>query len=217
MTTEDVVSETRNNYKAAKLMRSKLMQNPIEQFSVWLDAAMKTDMPEPSAMNLATCANDGTLSSRMVLLKGIDERGFVFYTNYQSRKAVDIEACTQAALCFWWGSLERQVRVEGNVELVSAKENDEYFKSRPRGSQIGAIASRQSEILNSYQELRDQVKEIEAKYADTEDIPRPSYWGGYRVVPQQIEFWQGRPNRLHDRLLYSKATDGAWKIERLSP
>lgn len=217
MATEDVVSETRNDYRTAKLMQSELMQNPIEQFKIWLDAAMKTDMPEPSAMSLATCANDGTLSSRMVLLKGIDERGFVFYTNYQSRKAVDIEARAQAALCFWWGSLERQVRVEGSVELVSAKENDEYFKSRPRGSQIGAIASRQSEVLNSYQELRDQVKEIEDKYVDTENIPRPGYWGGYRVVPQQIEFWQGRPNRLHDRLLYSKATDGTWKIERLSP
>lgn len=197
-------------------MRSELKPDPIKQFELWLDAAIQTDMPEPTAMNLASCDKNGVLSSRMVLLKSVDERGFTFYTNYQSRKAVDMQANDRVALCFWWGKLQRQVRIEGCVELVSADESDQYFATRLRGSQVGAIASRQSSVLDSYQQLCDQVKAVEEKYASTESIPRPHYWGGYRVVPQQIEFWQGRPDRLHDRLLYIKA-DNQWKIERLSP
>ena len=196
---------------------SELSDNPIEQFKLWLDDALKTDMPEPTAMNLATCSGDGELSSRMVLLKGLDERGFVFYTNYQSRKAQDIEIEAKAALCFWWGVLERQVRIEGRVELVNKEENDDYFRSRPRGSQIGAIASKQSAVIEHYQDLRDQVIAVEQKYKDEEVIPRPDFWGGYRVVPHAIEFWQGRPNRLHDRLRYKKEANGDWAIERLSP
>ena len=198
-------------------MQSELKQNPFDQFSTWLDAALATDMPEPTAMNLATCDKSGVVSSRMVLLKGIDQRGFVFYTNYQSRKAADIEVNAQVALCFWWGKLERQVRIEGRIELVDGEESDEYFSSRPRGSRIGAIASRQSEVLSTYQELENRVAELEKKYDQTDSIPRPDYWGGYRVIPHQIEFWQGRPNRLHDRILYTKAGDSEWKITRLSP
>ena len=213
---EHNVSEIRQNYLAGKLMQSELKEDPIEQFRIWLDVAVKTDMPEPTAMNLATCAQDGTLSSRMVLLKDVDERGFVFYTNYESRKADDIKVNTQAALCFWWGILERQVRVEGRVEIISDNESDMYFNSRPRGSQIGAIASKQSAVLNSYQELRNQFKEVEEKYEGTERIPRPEFWGGYRLVPKRIEFWQQGEDRLHDRFVYEKG-DSNWACNRLAP
>ncbi len=196
---------------------SALKDNPIEQFKVWLADALETDTPEPTAMNLATCAKNGELSSRMVLLKDVDERGFVFYTNYESRKAQDIACDSKAALCFWWGILERQVRVEGSIERVSKEESDDYFSLRPRGSQIGAIASKQSSVINAYQDLRDQVTAVEKTYQGIDSIPRPDYWGGYRVIPSEIEFWQGRPNRLHDRLRYKKDTNGDWKVERLSP
>ena len=211
------ISADNVNYKTGRHVQAQLDPDPIKQFSVWLDEAMQTDMPEPTAMNLATCNNEGALSSRMVLLKEVDERGFVFYTNYESRKAADIKAFTQVALCFWWGPLNRQVRIEGSVELVSEQESDEYFASRPRGSQIGAIASKQSSQLDSYQQLRDQVTQVEQQFAEAEQIPRPNYWGGYRVIPQLIEFWLGRPDRLHDRLRYMRTADGTWKIERLSP
>tara|TARA_R110002096_G_scaffold2289_2_gene11862 strand:- start:2219 stop:2812 length:594 start_codon:yes stop_codon:yes gene_type:complete len=196
---------------------SELDKNPIEQFKLWLEQAMSTDMPEPTAMNLATYSERDGLSSRMVLLKGVDERGFVFYTNYESRKARDMVNCPEVALCFWWGLLERQVRIEGKIEKVSEQESDAYFQSRPRGSQIGAIASRQSAVMNSYKELREQVIAVEKQYKDQVEIPRPAFWGGYRVVPAAIEFWQGRPSRLHDRLKYNRKANGDWTIERLSP
>ena len=153
----------------------------------------------------------------MVLLKEVDERGFVFYTNYDSRKAQDIADHSNAALCFWWGGLERQVRIEGGVVKVTEEESDEYFHSRPRGSQIGAVASKQSAVMDTYKELREQVENVEEQYKDLVVIPRPGFWGGYRVIPNAIEFWQGRPNRLHDRLKYKKGTNGDWTIERLSP
>tara|TARA_R110002049_G_scaffold225521_1_gene397429 strand:- start:51092 stop:51685 length:594 start_codon:yes stop_codon:yes gene_type:complete len=196
---------------------SELDKNPIEQFKLWLEQAMSTDMPEPTAMNLATYSERDGLSSRMVLLKGVDECGFVFYTNYESRKARDMVNCPEVALCFWWGLLERQVRIEGKIEKVSEQESDAYFQSRPRGSQIGAIASRQSAVMNSYKELREQVIAVEKQYKDQVEIPRPAFWGGYRVVPAAIEFWQGRPSRLHDRLKYNRKANGDWTIERLSP
>lgn len=196
---------------------SELNDNPIEQFKLWLDEAMATSMPEPTAMNLATYNPDEGLSSRMVLLKDFDERGFVFYTNYDSRKAQDLLQFSSAALCFWWGVLERQVRVEGAVERISEEESDAYFQSRPRGSQIGAIASKQSAVMKTYKELRQQVEAVEEQYKDFVVIPRPGFWGGYRVIPHAIEFWQGRPSRLHDRLKYKKEANGDWSIERLSP
>ncbi len=196
---------------------SELHENPITQFEQWLDQAINTDMPEPTAMNLSTYSKQDGLSSRMVLLKSVDQRGFVFYTNYDSRKAQDITDHPQVALCFWWGALERQVRIEGKAEKVSDQESDDYFHSRPRGSQIGAVASKQSAVMNTYKELRDQVEAVEKKYKDLVVIPRPGYWGGYRVVPTAIEFWQGRPSRLHDRLKYNREANGDWTIERLSP
>lgn len=217
MNNKDNISEQRKDYKVGKLIMSELDKNPIEQFKQWLDQAINTDMPEPTAMNLATYSQQDGLSSRMVLLKSVDERGFVFYTNYDSRKAQDMDSCSEVALCFWWGSLERQVRIEGKVEKVSDEESDGYFQSRPRGSQIGAIASKQSSVMDTYKELREQVEAVEQQYKDLVVIPRPGFWGGYRVVPAAIEFWQGRPNRLHDRLKYSREANGDWTIERLSP
>jgi pyridoxamine 5'-phosphate oxidase len=214
---KDNISEQRKDYKVGKLIMSELNENPIEQFKLWLEQALKTDMPEPTAMNIATYSQQDGLSSRMVLLKDVDERGFVFYTNYDSRKAQDIASCSDVALCFWWGALERQVRIEGKVEKVSEQESDNYFHSRPRGSRIGAIASKQSSVMNTYKELREQVNAVEDQYKDLVVIPRPGFWGGYRVVPSAIEFWQGRPSRLHDRLKYNRETNGDWTIERLSP
>lgn len=212
------ISDQRKDYKAGKLIMSALSDDPIHQFKVWLDEATENkEIIEPTAMNLATYCKDLGLSSRMVLLKGVDERGFVFFTNYDSRKAHDLLNHEQAALCFWWGALERQVRIEGEVVKVAEQESDDYFQSRPRGSQIGAIASKQSHVMNSYQALRDQVQNVEEKYKDLVVIPRPGYWGGYRVIPKAIEFWQGRPCRLHDRLKYTKGENGDWTIERLSP
>ncbi|MDW3095444.1 MAG: pyridoxamine 5'-phosphate oxidase [Gammaproteobacteria bacterium] len=217
MDNKEKIFSKRKDYKVGKLVMSELNENPIEQFKQWLDQAINTDMPEPTAMNLSTYSIHEGLSSRMVLLKSVDEQGFVFYTNYDSRKAQDMAEYPQVALCFWWGALERQVRVEGKVEKVSEQESDDYFNSRPRGSQIGAIASKQSSVMNTYKELRDQVDKVEQKYQDLVVIPRPGFWGGYRVVPTAIEFWQGRPSRLHDRLKYIRRANGDWTIERLSP
>lgn len=218
MNNKNNISNHRKDYLDGKLIMSDLNPDPIQQFQDWLDEAISCEeILEPTAMNLATYSSDQGLSSRMVLLKGLDSRGFVFFTNYDSRKAHDLADYQHAALCFWWGKFERQVRVQGRVEKVSEKESDDYFHSRPRGSQIGAIASLQSEVMESYQELRDQVQHTEEKYKDMVVIPRPGFWGGYRVIPNAIEFWQGRPNRLHDRLKYTTGADGDWIIERLSP
>lgn len=218
MSDQHDISTIRKDYKVGKLMMSDLNSNPMDQFKQWLDDARATSMPEPTAMNLATCDAQGKLSSRMVLLKELDDTGFVFFTNYESHKANQLSEHAHAALCFWWGELERQVRIEGQVEKVSAEESNDYFNSRPRGSRIGAIASQQSRQLNSYQELSDKVSQLEEKYQGQDQIPRPDYWGGYRVVPQSIEFWQGRPSRLHDRLKFEKVpgVDG-WEVVRLSP
>jgi pyridoxamine 5'-phosphate oxidase len=168
-----------------------------------------------NAMTLATMASDGGPSARMVLLKGLDERGFVFYTDYDSRKGRELAANPRAALLFYWIELEREVRVEGLTEKTSAAESDEYFASRPLGSRLAALASRQSSVVADRQSLEKDYAEIERRHGDAP--PRPSTWGGYRLVPDSIEFWQGRPNRLHDRLLYTKSRDGSWKIARLAP
>jgi pyridoxamine 5'-phosphate oxidase len=197
------------------LTEADLAADPIQQFRAWFEAALSGGIPEPSATSLATATRDGRPSVRLVLLRGYDERGFVFFTNYESRKGRELEANPQAALVFFWQGLERQVRIEGRVEHVSARESDEYFQTRPPGARLGAWASRQSEVIPDRQALEIQCRELERQFPDGK-IPRPAHWGGYRVIPETIEFWQGRPNRLHDRLRYTRQSNG-WLIERLSP
>lgn len=210
------VAELRKEYMLNGLHEADLDRDPIEQFRVWFDQALSAGLPEPNAMALATATPDGRPSARMVLIKGADARGFVFYTNYQSRKGHELASNPYAALVFYWAELERQIRIEGHVEPVSAVESDTYYHSRPLGSQIGAWASAQSQVIPNREVLEQRVNELTAQYADGQ-VPRPPHWGGYRVVPQAIEFWQGRPSRLHDRLRYTRQDDGTWLIERLSP
>jgi len=211
------ISDERKDYSLASLNEGSVDADPIKQFEQWLAEVRTTDQVEPTAMNIATSTESGEISSRMVLLKAVDDNGFSFFTNYDSKKSQDIEANAQAALCFWWSSLERQVRVQGKVQRVSVQESDKYFHSRPRGSRIGAIASQQSRVIASSEILQQQVEAVSAQYDGQDHIPRPQYWGGYRVVPNMIEFWQGRPSRLHDRIRYLLAANGDWHIERLSP
>jgi pyridoxamine 5'-phosphate oxidase len=189
--------------------------DPLRQFQRWFDAAVAAGLPEPNAMTLATCTADGVPSARIVLLKICDERGLAFFTNYRSRKARELANNPRAALVFFWPALERQVRVEGRVEQVSAEESDVYFASRPVNSRLGAWASDQSAVIPSRDELERKQHEFEAQFPDGR-VPRPPHWGGYRVVPDVFEFWQGRPSRLHDRLRYRRV-EGRWVIERLSP
>jgi pyridoxamine 5'-phosphate oxidase len=190
--------------------------DPLRQFTLWYDEAVAAEQPYADAVVLATATGAGVPSARVVLLKGVDRRGFVFFTNYQSRKGRELSANPKVDMVFWWHLLEREVRISGSAEKVSAAESDAYFKTRPRESQIGAHASRQSEILRSREELETAAKAIETMYADGE-IPRPGHWGGYRVIPSVIEFWQGRPGRLHDRIRYTWIKTGMWKTERLAP
>ena len=209
-------ADLRKEYMQRGLDEGDVDGDPIRQFQAWFDAARVAAPFEPNAMALATVGADGRPSVRMVLLKGLDERGFVFYTNYESRKGRELEDTPWAALDFFWPAMERQVRVEGQVERVAVEESDTYFHSRPVGSQLSAAASRQSEVISGRDVLEQRVADLGQQYCDQE-IPRPEYWGGYRVVPDFIEFWQGRVNRLHDRLRYRLSADGSWKIERLSP
>lgn len=190
--------------------------DPIKQFAAWFHDARARDLVEPTAMTLATATADGCPSARTALLKSFDARGFVFFTNYGSRKARELAENPRATLLFWWGKLHRQVRIEGAVEKVSAGESDEYFASRPRGAQIGARASAQSEIIADRAALERRVEEVGAEF-EGRDVPRPSYWGGYRLRTDVIEFWQGREDRLHDRLRYTRQSDRTWRIERLAP
>jgi pyridoxamine 5'-phosphate oxidase len=209
-------ADLRKEYMQRGLDEQDLDADPIRQFEAWFEAARAAIPFEPNAMALATVGDDGRPSLRMVLLKGVDARGFVFYTNYESRKGQELATTPWAALTFFWPEMERQVRVEGSVERVSAEESDAYFHSRPVGSQLSASTSHQSEIIGGREELEQRVAELSAQYQDQE-IPRPDTWGGYRVVPDTIEFWQGRVNRLHDRLRYRLLADGSWEIARLSP
>ena len=210
------VDHLRQDYERHSLSRSDLLEDPYDLFSGWLAFALASEQPEPTAMNLATVSDAGLPSSRIVLLKGHDPKGLVFYTNHRSRKAIELEQTGVAALCFFWQSLERQVRVEGTTERISPDDSDEYFNSRPLGSRIGAWASPQSRAVSDRAELEGRVRDFEARYPDGEGLVRPEFWGGYRLVPQMWEFWQGRKSRLHDRFCYRK--DGAaWLVDRLGP
>jgi pyridoxamine 5'-phosphate oxidase len=210
------LSDLRREYSLAGLKESDLDPNPLTQFDKWFQQALAAGLPEPNAMTLATATLDGKPSARIVLLKGLDERGFVFFTNYESQKGRELSANPQAALVCYWIELERQVRINGQVSCVSVEESEQYFRSRPLGSQLGAWASRQSEVVGGRKILEDRLAELTHEY-QSKPIPLPPYWGGYRVAPETIEFWQGRPNRLHDRLRYTLQSNNQWLIERLSP
>jgi pyridoxamine 5'-phosphate oxidase len=212
------VEDISNVKKPAELDEQNVDANPIQQFQRWFSEALGCGMPMADAMTLCSATVDGKPSARMVLLKGIDEAGFVFYTNYLSRKARELEVNPFAALVFYWEPLERQVRVEGRVTRITPGESDNYFQTRPRESQLGAIASPQSEVIPSRAELEQRYRETEERYRDESAVvERPDNWGGYRLAPERIEFWKGRPGRLHDRLLYELQPDGDWIITRLAP
>jgi pyridoxamine 5'-phosphate oxidase len=210
------IADLRQNYTRAGLTEAEAAVDPFQQFRTWFQQTLEAQLLEPNAMTLATTTADGKPSARMVLLKDFDERGFVFYTNYESLKAQQLVENPFAALVFWWAELERQIRIEGRVEKISDRESDAYFDSRPIDSQIGAWTSNQSQVVASREVLEQRQKDLEQKYQN-EEIPRPTHWGGFRVVPSVIEFWQGRPSRLHDRLRYTLQADGSWVRERLSP
>jgi len=210
------IADLRQEYSQKGLNEKEAEPNPFQQFQIWFDQALSAQLLEPNAMTLATVTAEGKPSARVVLLKHFDEQGFVFYSNYHSRKGQELGQNPWAALVFWWASLERQVRIEGRVEQVSEQDSDAYFYSRPWGSRLGAWASEQSQVVSDRQVIEQRLVKLEQQYQDQE-IPRPPHWGGYRLVPIAIEFWQGRPNRLHDRLSYHRLEDGNWQIERLSP
>lgn len=208
--------DIRNEYKQQPFDEKDLALSPIDQFTKWFDEATAANIPDANAMTLATATRDGIVSARMVLLKGFDERGFCFYTNYESRKGRTLAENPNAALVFFWQPLERQVRIEGSVSMMTVAEADEYWQSRPSASQLGALASPQSRTIPNRAFLESNYEALEKKYKDGV-VPRPNHWGGFRVSPRTIEFWQGRPGRLHDRILYSRVDDGSWKRERLAP
>ncbi len=211
------IADLRRDYSHTALLEADAKADPFEQFRDWLGQAMESQLPEPNAMTLATYdTQTGYPDARVVLLKGLDT-GFVFYTNYQSHKAAALEAHPRAALNFVWLELERQVRIQGVVEKVSREESEAYFWSRPRGSQIGAWVSPQSQVIENREFLEQRQRELEAQYGETEKIPLPSHWGGYRLFPEVMEFWQGRSSRLHDRLHYSRQANGDWLRVRLAP
>ena len=211
-----VLESLRKEYASQVLLEESANPNPFKQFEIWMNDVIESELDHLNAMTLSTVSKDGFPSSRVVLLKSFDEEGFVFYTNYSSQKGLELIANPKASLNFFWSELERQVRIQGSVVKTSVKDSDDYFTVRPRESQIGAWASEQSTKLNDRNTLDERVKEIQKKY-EWKSIPRPPHWGGFIVKPIQFEFWQGRPSRLHDRLVYTKNNSENWTIKRLSP
>jgi pyridoxamine 5'-phosphate oxidase len=209
------IADLRKDYQLASLSETDVAADPITQFDLWFKQALASDVKEANAMSLATVNDEGRPSSRIVLIKDFNERGFCWFTNYASSKGKELEAKPFAALLFHWISLERQVRIEGRVEKLTTEENDTYFYSRPLGSRQSALASHQSERVASRENLEKALNEVIAQYGD--QPPRPEHWGGYRLVPEKIEFWQGRSSRLHDRIVYTRQEDGTWEIGRLQP
>ncbi|MFM9197137.1 MAG: pyridoxamine 5'-phosphate oxidase [Planctomycetia bacterium] len=214
---ETRATHARKEYEQAALDEDGVDRDPVRQFAAWYDAAVAAGVPEPEAMTLSTAAPDGRPSARIVLLRGFDARGFCFFTNYASRKGRELAENPHAALTFHWATLERQVRIEGRVERTAAAESDAYFTSRPSSSRIGAWSSPQSEVIPDRDTLERLFERFRTEHPDDAAIPRPAHWGGFRLVPERIEFWQGRPSRLHDRLRFRRDASGGWLLERLAP
>jgi len=210
------IAAIRRDYMKEALSENQVEENPFRQFDHWWDEAVKAEIDEVNAMTLSTVSSDGKPTARIVLLKGYDDYGFVFFTNYESKKGKDLLLNPNASLLFFWKELERQVRIEGTCEKVSEAESDQYFYSRPEGSRIGAWASPQSQVISSRDVLDSNLAELEKRFRDT-PVTRPPHWGGYRIKPQTMEFWQGRPSRLHDRIAYSQDSSGDWIFARLAP
>lgn len=209
------IARLRRDYTKTALVESEVCENPIDQFMKWFEQALSADLDDPNAMTLSTATKEGVPSSRIVLLKGVDENGFRFFTNYGSRKARELSENPRAALCFYWALLERQVRIEGKVHKLKANESEAYFQQRPRLSQLGAWASKQSSKIDTREQLEASFTEIKKRFKDKE-VPLPDFWGGYILKPTRIEFWQGRKSRMHDRICYEKEKE-SWTIFRLAP
>uniref|UniRef100_A0A7S3CLY1 pyridoxal 5'-phosphate synthase n=1 Tax=Strombidium rassoulzadegani TaxID=1082188 RepID=A0A7S3CLY1_9SPIT len=216
---QKAIQDLRKEYSSQQLNEEDAGANPFDLFKTWFDEAVKADVLEPNAMCVSSCGKDLKPSSRFVLLKGFDERGFVFYTNYESRKSQQLTENPNAAATFWWGALERQIRIEGQVEKVSSDESDQYFNSRGKGSQIGAWTSDQSRPIENRAELEKKEDELKKKYEAMEKVERPPHWGGWRIIPSYIEFWKGRQSRLHDRIVFEReeASQNLWSKKRLQP